>query len=63
MSNMKDLFADVSDFWNELVDRGFFTDKELELVTSINGYSVETLSDCLYAREGYYTLKQMDDEK
>ena len=56
------MFTDVSDFWNELVDRGFFTDKELELVTSINGYSVDTLSDCLHARYGYYTLEQMDGE-
>lgn len=62
MSNMKEMFTDVADFWNELVDRDFFTDKELELVTSINGYSVDTLSDCLYARYGYYTLDQMDSE-
>jgi hypothetical protein len=59
---MKEMFTDVADFWNELVDRDFFTDKELELVTSINGYSVDTLSDCLYARYGYYTLDQMDSE-
>ena len=62
MGNMKEMFTDVADFWNELVDRDFFTDKELELVTSINGYSVDTLSDCLYARYGYYTLDQMDSE-
>ena len=62
MGNMKEMFTDVADFWNELVDRDFFTDKELELVTAINGYSVDTLSDCLYARYGYYTLEQMEDE-
>ena len=62
MGNMKEMFTDVSDFWNELVDRGFFTEKELDLVTNINGYSVDTLSDCLHARYGYYTLDQMDSE-
>ena len=62
MSNMKEMFTDVSDFWSELVDRGFFTEQELNLVTDINGYSVDTLSDCLYARYGYYTLDQMDSE-
>ena len=62
MGNMKEMFSDVSDFLNELVDRGFFTDKELDLVTAINGYSVDTLNDCLYARYGYRSLEQMEDE-
>ena len=62
MGKMKYYETEVIYLWETLVDRGYFTDKELDLVTSINGYSVDTLSDCLHARYGYYTLEQMEDE-
>lgn len=62
MSNMKHYETEVIYLWDTLVDRGYFTDTELDLVTSINGYSVDTLNDCLYARYGYRDLDQMDSE-
>jgi len=45
--------------WDKLIDMGLFTDAELELVTNINGYSIETLNDCIYVRYGYRSLDQM----
>ena len=63
MSNMKHYETEVIYLWDTLVDRGYFTDTELDLVTSINGYSVDTLNDCLYARYGYRNLEQMEDEQ
>jgi len=62
MGNMKHYFTEVIYLWDTLVDRGYFTDRELELVTDINGYSVDTLNDCLYSRYGYRDLDQMDSE-
>lgn len=56
-------FDDVEELYDELTERGLFTNDELKLLTTINGYSVETLNDALYARHGYHTLSQMLDEE
>lgn len=58
--------TEVNKLWAELVDGGYFTQEELELVTCINGYNVEALNDCIYARYGYRSYEQMkggDDEE
>jgi hypothetical protein len=65
--NYDGAFDDVNELYEELLDRDLFTEGELELLTSINGYSVGTLNDALYARHGYRSLAQMlgedeDDE-
>jgi hypothetical protein len=51
----------VKVLWDNLLDGGYFTDMELQLVTNINGYSVETLNDCIYARYGYRNWKQLKE--
>ena len=48
--------------YDELVSRYLFTQAELDLITDINGLSIETLNDCIYARFGYRSLAQMDGE-
>ena len=50
---------EVNEKWGVLVDNGYFTQEELELITNINGYNVETLNDCIYARYGYRNLEQL----
>ena len=47
--------------YDYLVDNGYFTDDELHLVTCIDGYNMEVLEDCIYARYGYRSLEQMLD--
>lgn len=42
-----------------LVDSGIATQAELQLVTDINGYSLDTLSDVLYARTGDRDLAEI----
>lgn len=49
----------TSELYDVLVDEGYFTDEELRLLTCINGYSVETLNDAIYARYGYRDYDQM----
>jgi len=56
---MKKDFQDVNDLWDELLDMELFTKDELQLITNINGYSVETLNDALFARYGYRDYNQM----
>ena len=34
----------------------------LQVVTAINGYSEETMTDVLYARTGYRNFSQLEDE-
>lgn len=37
------------------------TESELQLITDINGYNLETLEDVLYARTGYRSWDQFKD--
>ena len=53
----KDL--NVNELWDQLLDLELFTYEELQLITNINGYSVETLNDAIFARYGYRDLEQM----
>ena len=43
----------IEKLWNLIVEYGVATEEELQLVTSINGYSLETLTDVIYVRTGY----------
>jgi len=52
----------VDQAYNILVDGGIATDNEIRLVTDINGYSVETMEDILYARTGYRDFDQFTGE-
>lgn len=48
--------------WELLVDMGIATDEELQLVTSINGYNIDTLNDIIYVRTGYHNIEQLEME-
>lgn len=49
--------------WQWLVDLDIATDDELQLITDINGYKMQTLNDVLYARTGYRDREQYEDAK
>ena len=49
----------VDEIYTQLVNGGYFTEEELNLVTNINGYNEQTLNDCIYARYGYRDLEQL----
>lgn len=48
--------------WELLVDMEIATDEELQLVTSINGYNIDTLNDVIYVRTGYHDIEQLKME-
>lgn len=50
--------VDLEEYWRYLVDMEIATEEELSLVTSICGYSEETLNSVLYARSAYHDLEQ-----
>lgn len=52
----------VNELWDALLENDLFTEAELQLLTSINGYNIETLNDAIYARYGYRNYDQMMEE-
>jgi hypothetical protein len=48
--------------WDYLIENGLATFEELQLVTCINGYNLETLQDVLDVRTGYKNFAQIMDE-
>lgn len=52
----------VESVWELLVDMEIATDEELQLVTSINGYNIDTLNDVIYVRTGYHDIEQLEME-
>lgn len=52
----------VDEVWDLLIKYGVATQDELELVTCINGYNIDTLNDIIYARTGYRNIEQLQNE-
>ena len=59
---MNILEFDVDELYNFLLDFEMFTENELQLVTSLNGYLFSTLMDCLYIRYGITDLQQLQEQ-
>ena len=56
---------ELNELWNAIIENGIANEKELELVTYINGYNEDTLNDVIYVRTGYRSIEQYlgeDDE-
>lgn len=49
---------DLDEMWDRLLELGV-SEQTLQIVTSINGYNRETMTDILYAHTGYRTFKQI----
>lgn len=52
---------EINTLWDNLIEGGYFTEEELQLVTNINGYNIETLNDCIYCRYGFQDWEQMNE--
>ena len=48
----------INILWDYLIESQLATEKELELVTYINGYNLKSLNDVLEVRTGYKDLEQ-----
>ena len=49
---------DKNKAWDLLIEQGV-SEQTLQIVTSINGYSLDTLEDVLYAHTGYRSFDQL----
>lgn len=63
MKGKKKMFNNVNELWGQIIERDIATHEELELITSISGYNVETLNDVIYARTGYHTMDQIIEDE
>ena len=54
---------DIESTWVYLVDKGIATEKELQLITDINGYNMESLNDVIYSRTAYQDAEQLQEEE
>ena len=52
---------DFNEMYDYLVLYDIATDKEINLVCCINGSSIDTLNDILYAKTGYRSLEQIQE--
>ena len=50
------------ELWDLLIENNVATEKELQLVTTINGQNITTLNDVLYVRTGYRDWEQFEEE-
>lgn len=46
----------LEETWDKITELGIATESELQLVTSLNGYSIDTLNSVVYVRTAYNTL-------
>ena len=52
----------IDEAWDILEDKCGVNEQTLRTVTSINGYSLDTLEGVLYAVTGYRNFEQLTDE-
>jgi len=57
------MFNREQEIWDYIIDNDIASEEALILITNINGYSVDTLNDVLYATTGYRSIEQIDDEE
>ena len=48
--------------WDFIVDNNIATEDEARLVSDINGFNEETMTDIIYARTGLRSYEQCKDE-
>ena len=50
---------EINEVWNYIIETEIATEKELQLITNINGYNLESLNSVIYTRTGYHNLEQL----
>lgn len=55
--------SEVDEYYNEVIELGICSEETLQVVTDINGYSIDTINDVIYACTGYRSLEQYKGEE
>lgn len=59
--NLMDSEKEYNDLWDLIIDNNIATEDELNLISCINGWRLETLEDVLYVRTGYRDAQQFKE--
>ena len=51
---------DLNKYYDKLIYHNIATEEEIRLVTSINGWNLETFNDILYSRTGFRSIEQYE---
>lgn len=51
------------ELFERIAEDGIATESEIDLVTNIAGYSIETLNQIIYARTGYRDIEQYEESE
>jgi len=62
MNELRDDMEYKTKVWDYLLETEIATENELQLVTNINGYNEETMTDIIYSKTGYRNLEQLESE-
>ena len=54
---------EVNEVYETLIEEYCVSEEALQLITNINGYSIDTLNDVIYAMFGYRSLKQLQGDE
>ncbi len=49
---------EIDEVYNYLIETNIVSDEALNLITNINGYSIDTLNDVIYCTTGYRDIEQ-----
>lgn len=52
-------FNNVDEAYNFMLTNEIVSEETLNVITSINGYNIDTLNDVLYCRSGYHNFEQL----
>ena len=52
-----------NELFERIINDGIATESEVNLVTDIAGYSIETLNQIIYARTGYRDIEQYEESE
>ena len=50
--------ATIENVWDGILEAGIVSEETLTVVTRVNGYTLETLNDVIFAVTGYDDLEQ-----
>lgn len=56
------MMEQLTNTWDMIIELGIATEEELQLVTDVAGYNMDTLNAVIYSRTGYNDIEQLKEE-
>lgn len=56
------MMEQLTNTWDMIIELGIATEEELQLVTDVAGYNMDTLNAVIYSRTGHNDIEQLKEE-